>query len=412
MGCISSKLLATTDLDNGFLFGDRRTSGEAPNHIVSLTSTTYGVLNLDEPKSKEQDKETKPWRKSPPTPLIIPSHFKNKVTCEEEQPEIINVRDLMEDLDDGTPFWTPLKRLDRTMTPKQRMPTPGTIPSPRKNRRRLFSGKENNKENNNSPKPERSVLDPNRVVLKPFNSSEKVKKWIGPIPSIHSKSTPVDAKVQKLKESSGSCSSRRSLSPFFDPELVDSFERELCEEGEQIKKMVNPHPRIKKAQDSSALLLESFEEKCPPGGANAVVLYTTTLRGIRKTFEDCNAVRSAIEINEVQVIERDISMDSGYREELRELMGRKEVKVPMVFVKGKLIGGADEVLRLEEEGKLRLLLDGIPKAELWCEGCGGMRFVMCMECSGSCKVLDEEQKKMVKCGQCNENGLIHCPICC
>ncbi|KAJ0976719.1 hypothetical protein J5N97_012193 [Dioscorea zingiberensis] len=411
MGCISSKLLATTDLDNGFLFADRRTSGDPPNHVVSLTSSTYGVLNLDAdvPKSKEEVKETKAWKRSPPTPLLIPSHYKKKITSDEPA-EIINVKELMEDLDDGTPFWTPLKKLDRTMTPKQRVPTPGTLPSPKKNRRRLFTGKENN---NSTPKPERSVLDQNRV-LKPFNSSsDKGKKWIIPIPPIHSKSVPVDAKVQRSKESSGSSSSRRSLSPFFDPELVDSFEKELCEEGEQIKKMVDPKPRAKKVRDSSALLLlESYEEKCPPGGDNAVVLYTTTLRGIRKTFEDCNAVRSAIEINEVQVIERDISMDSGYREELRELMGRKEVRVPVVFVKGRLIGGADEVLRLEEEGKLGLLLEGMPKAALWCEGCGGMRFVMCMECSGSCKVLDEEQRKMVRCGECNENGLIHCPLCC
>ncbi|URE09119.1 Glutaredoxin [Musa troglodytarum] len=62
--------------------------------------------------------------------------------------------------------------------------------------------------------------------------------------------------------------------------------------------------------------------------------------------------------------------------------------------------------------KLELLLEGIPRAASSCEGCAGMRFIMCMDCSGSCKVLDEEQKKMVKCGVCNENGLLHCPICC
>jgi glutaredoxin domain-containing cysteine-rich protein 1 len=93
-------------------------------------------------------------------------------------------------------------------------------------------------------------------------------------------------------------------------------------------------------------------------------------------------------------------------------MGTKEVKVPLVFVKGRLIGGGDEVVKLEEEGKLSILFDGIPRALGGCEGCAGVRFVMCMDCSGSCKVLDAEQKKMVRCSECNENGLIQCPVCC
>ena len=94
-------------------------------------------------------------------------------------------------------------------------------------------------------------------------------------------------------------------------------------------------------------------------------------------------------------------------------MGTKEVKVPVVFVKGRSIGGAEQVMKLDEEGKLGILLDGIPRGVAGgCEGCGGVRFVMCVECNGSCKVLDGEGKKMVKCGECNENGLIHCPVCC
>ncbi|RWR94761.1 hypothetical protein CKAN_02407100 [Cinnamomum micranthum f. kanehirae] len=79
---------------------------------------------------------------------------------------------------------------------------------------------------------------------------------------------------------------------------------------------------------------------------------------VRMTFGDCNRVRSLIESQCIQMIERGISMDSGFREELRVLM-EKEVRVPVVFVKGKLMGEADEVLILEE-GKLSFLLEGIP----------------------------------------------------
>lgn len=56
-----------------------------------------------------------------------------------------------------------------------------------------------------------------------------------------------------------------------------------------------------------------------------MVLYTTTLRGIRKTFEDCNNVRDALESYEICISERDVSMHLEFRNELRKLMGGKLV---------------------------------------------------------------------------------------
>lgn len=297
----------------------------------------------------------------------------------EEPQEIINTLELMKDL---SPAVRPAKAQGPELTD-----------TPKKQRRRLL-GKENC-----SPRENPS---PNRV-LRPFSSSANRQ------PSM----LFVEVKGQKLEKDWGNAGSRRSLSPFFDPELIASFERELNKAGEQIKKMDSSKLVISPKAHDSRILLEKFEEQCPPGGEDALVLYTTTLRGIRKTFEDCNAVRSMIEAYDVKIVERDISMDSGFREELRELMKKKEMRPPLLFVKGRLIGGAEEVLKLEEEGKLELLLHGIAKrGASSCGVCAGMRFVMCRGCNGSCKVLDEEEKKMVKCGDCNENGLIHCPLCC
>ncbi|KAK8943213.1 hypothetical protein KSP39_PZI008732 [Platanthera zijinensis] len=127
-----------------------------------------------------------------------------------------------------------------------------------------------------------------------------------------------------------------------------------------------------------------------------VVLYTTTLRGIKKTFDKCNMVWSVIGSYDVCVIERDISMDLGFREELRMLMGSKDVRPAVLFTKGRMVGGAAEVMRLEEEGKLGLLLEGIPKA-VNCEDCGGLRVVMCNVCNGSCKVLIQGEMMSKKC---------------
>lgn len=49
-----------------------------------------------------------------------------------------------------------------------------------------------------------------------------------------------------------------------------------------------------------------------------------------------------------------------------------------------------------------------------CGGCGGVRFVPCDACSGSCKVFvadDEDGGAFRRCPECNENGLVRCPVC-
>ncbi|XP_019446156.1 PREDICTED: uncharacterized protein At3g28850-like isoform X2 [Lupinus angustifolius] len=148
------------------------------------------------------------------------------------------------------------------------------------------------------------------------------------------------------------------------------------------------------------------------------------LRGVRRTFEACNAVRSGFEAFGVLICERDVSMDNGFKEELRELLKGKEKEAmvpPRVFVKGFYIGGAEEMLKVVEEGLLGELLEGLPRKKIGdiCDGCGDMRFLPCFQCNGSCKVVKEEdmgQKQrrrsvMVKCSDCNENGLVVCPLC-
>ncbi|KAJ0234843.1 hypothetical protein HA466_0269740 [Hirschfeldia incana] len=358
MGCVSSKpakkkLVREIRVNNG---GD---------HIVSLTSTTYGHLDINQraessPKSQELTKgddfesETIKSRRST------------------DNPEIINTWELMEDLEDST-----------KISPKSRgmfgrswkTPVKSIVESPKRNgSSKRFKGKENR---GVSPNQRKNVLEtPKRGVMRlsfPLKSEEPL--------------------------------SRKSFSPMFDPDLVASYERELSQEKEQIKMVISPSPNER--------ILEKFPEKCPPGGENSVVVYITTLRGIRKTFEDCNAVRSILDSHEIRYLERDVSMHSVFKEEIRGIMGTKQVRVPAVFVKGRMIGSVEEVMRLEEEGKLGILLESMPKARLsgCCRGCGGMRFVMCGVCNGSCKVMDAEKKDTVKCLDCNENGLVLCPVC-
>ncbi|KAE8666159.1 hypothetical protein F3Y22_tig00112507pilonHSYRG00126 [Hibiscus syriacus] len=310
--------------------------GDYADHVVSLKSSTYGVLKLDKDEELQQQieeddfPETRRVKKSPPR----------------EEPEVINAWELMEDLDEGRFVKMSPKSLVFVREKSVRTPLKflNQIGSPLKLKK--YGGKENK----GSPK---SILGVNNSM---DSSGKAVLKL-----SYRVKSTRNEG-----LEGNGLCfySRRRVFSPLFDPEVVALHENELCEVEEQIKMIISPEPetrKLKKSQNSKSLL-QDFEPKCPAGGENAVVVYTTTLRGIRKTFEECNTVRSIIESYHIQMSERDISMDSGFKEELRKLTDTKEVKVPLLFVKGRLIGGVEEILKLEEEGKLEMLLEGIPMA--------------------------------------------------
>lgn len=157
-----------------------------------------------------------------------------------------------------------------------------------------------------------------------------------------------------------------------------------------------------------------------PGTEDRVVVYLTSLRGIRRTFEDCYSVRMILRGFRVFVDERDISMDSAYKKELQSVLGgggggeKKNVSLPQVFIRGEYIGGADVIKQLHEIGELAKTLKGLPvrKPGYVCETCGDARFVPCANCSGSRKVFDEDDDQLKRCPECNENGLIRCPTCC
>lgn len=190
-------------------------------------------------------------------------------------------------------------------------------------------------------------------------------------------------------------------------------------------------PRFQTTQ--SSLGKDSSSSSSP---RKAVVLYTTSLRGVRRTYEDCRSVRSILSALRVAVDVRDVSMDASFKRELRARMARHHqlqsqssssstaaaaapLSLPQVFVGRRCLGGAEEIRRMHEDGDLaRLLrLEGVaeskgPVYDDDCGACGGFRFVPCGECSGSRKVFDEEAGGMRRCGLCNENGLVRCPDCC
>ncbi|RDX77830.1 hypothetical protein CR513_41975, partial [Mucuna pruriens] len=148
-----------------------------------------------------------------------------------------------------------------------------------------------------------------------------------------------------------------------------------------------------KSVDSPAKSIDSSAAIRLPGTEDRIVVYFTSLRGIRRTYEDCYAVRMIFRGFRVWVDERDISMDANYRKELMSVLGENKKKghvaLPQVFIRGRHVGGADVIKYMWEVGELGKVLEGLPrkKGGFVCESCGDVRFVPCGNCSGSRKLV-------------------------
>ncbi|KHN13626.1 Hypothetical protein glysoja_019313 [Glycine soja] len=142
-----------------------------------------------------------------------------------------------------------------------------------------------------------------------------------------------------------------------------------------------------------------------------------------------------------EISDFDPEVISSFRKSLQQLspdsprIAKSGLGLPRVFLGGNYIGGAEEIQRLHEDGKLEKLLVCCEKIEDSvggdggggvCEACGDIRFVPCETCCGSCKIYytgdEEDEEEYVdgevgecgfqRCPDCNENGLIRCPMCC
>lgn len=240
-----------------------------------------------------------------------------------------------------------------------------------------------------------------------------------------------------LEESESEAGAERSseIVSDFDPDVMSNFRKALDQLSPQHQSLLrqSPEPIETRFAGIVKARVTAFQEKidakrgrrCPPGGEGRVVVYYTSLRGVRRTYEDCWAARAILQGYGVRVDERDVSMHAGFKNELEEVLGGRGGggRLPRVFADGVCLGGAEEIRQMHEAGELAEALKGCEAAAVvgkggGCEGCGGVRFVPCEKCWGSCKVfVEEEEEEQVgwggfrRCPDCNENGLVKCPFC-
>ncbi|XP_071847845.1 glutaredoxin domain-containing cysteine-rich protein CG12206-like [Apostichopus japonicus] len=149
-----------------------------------------------------------------------------------------------------------------------------------------------------------------------------------------------------------------------------------------------------------------------------IVIFTTSMRIVRQTFDDCQLVRKIFQNHRVRYEEKDLFMNAEYHDELIARLGEGHpVTLPIIFIDGELIGDVERLEKLNETGELRRILERFEKYTPTsnCDVCGGFRFVPCKSCSGSKKSLNRndftDQFHALKCTKCDENGLMKCPDC-
>ena len=339
------------------------------HHLVSLTSTTYGSLLLIDQKDPNLSQKNQPH--------LTKTSNQTELEHSLSPDSVINTWELMDGLDEE----------------EERQEG---IPKP----------------------PYTSILDkPSSCRYTAFDGSAR-KKLLDSFESLKTSQTATEnsSSPASTKKPLWQHLSEEALLAKLDPSVAWSYRRALS--SRQLGR--NTLSRDIRSMGSSPLVFSpsfSFGKNnlCRlPGTKDRIVLYCTSLRGIRKTYEDCCSVRMILRGFRVAVDERDISMDSSYRKELQDVLGGKAVTLPQVFIRGKYVGNADEMKHMNESGELARLLEGFPSQDpgFVCDNCGDARFVPCPNCNGSRKVFEHQEGGLRRCPDCNENGLIRCPGCC
>ncbi|CAM0901926.1 unnamed protein product [Alopecurus aequalis] len=368
--------------------------GLAPPRRSGATSCKYATLTVEEIMSKiESDRAGEVVARGPVKEMMVPprrqtvARVSTPTRTPPNEPEVINAWELMAGLDDDE---GPTQR-----APHQQPPAPTTrpwmqadadVPFAFEFDPEILSGFREALAQDTSPSQPITVSSP---TGKEEPASRKDADDA-------SACTPVSPATRDMPELSGIVRAR-----------INAFQEKIIE---------------RRASNGGRDAKMAAAALGPPGGKRKAVVYFTSLRGVRKTFVDCCSVRSILRSYGVRLDERDVSLHAAFKVELAQLLA-DATALPRVFVDGRYLGGAEDVQALHEAGELSRALEGCDAAPVRklgcmevCAACGDVRFVPCETCYGSCKVFVEEEEdddggEFRRCPDCNENGLIGCPVC-
>ncbi|KAK6117003.1 hypothetical protein DH2020_049247 [Rehmannia glutinosa] len=246
-------------------------------------------------------------------------------------------------IEDAPRSWDEVSKALEDLKPKLNAAAAAAVPDP------------NPKKGSATPPAQNSPAAKPRTPRKSFSfhTLEELEAKVSPKPTDQPKrANDPFSKPELRRFNSTRTESKTELKNGFHPEVPKSLK-------ENIFILRDRQEREKEGKQGGFVKrdpLSDFEEICPPGGADTVVVYTTSLGGVRRTYEDCNRVRQLMETHQLVFDERDVALDGGFLTELRGLLG-EGAGVPRVFVKGRYIGGAEEVVGLNETGRLSRILN-------------------------------------------------------
>ncbi|NXC18649.1 GRCR1 protein, partial [Corythaeola cristata] len=152
-----------------------------------------------------------------------------------------------------------------------------------------------------------------------------------------------------------------------------------------------------------------------------IVIYTTSLRVVRTTFERCELVRKIFQNHRVKFEEKNIALNSDYGKELDERCRRvgEVPSLPVVFIDGHYLGVSRALAYLVAADNIFVFLTFFLEQRVQhpheCLSCGGFGFLPCSACHGSKMSVFRncftDSFKALKCTACNENGLQRCRSC-
>ena len=177
-----------------------------------------------------------------------------------------------------------------------------------------------------------------------------------------------------------------------------------------VKKKVNSYKLISNYSLLSVQVQKIVESEIEDEDASfpgKLVVYTTSSIKMREMFEHSRLTMGILMKHKIEFEERDLFINPGYASELNERVQDEQTNLPLVFLRGCLLGNWERIVELEDEGNLSGLLEEFKRDSIKkCLQCRGKRFTLCLWCQGTKKGL-----LSLKCSVCNRNGLQPCFEC-